>query len=148
MYVIKDSIRIEASPKDVFNWFCNRFTKDYKDWHVGDHILAKWAKGSNFNPGSILYAEEYLGKKIVKLRFKIVEKKQDKSIKYKLFFPRSLISPGGGFTFKECNGGSIFTATFSFRFGHLLSKIMPTKTASLKKHMKEEGENLKKILEN
>ena len=148
MYVIKDSIKIEAPPKDVFNWFCNRFTKDYKDWHAGDHILAKWTNGSHMNPGSILYAEEYLGKKIVKLRFKIVEKKQDKSSKYKLLFPWSLICPGGGFYFEECKGGSIFTATLYFRFWHLLSKIMPTKTASLKKHMKEEGENLKKILEN
>jgi hypothetical protein len=146
MLILKDSIMIEKSSEEVFEWF-NNFVENYKSWHQKDHVLAKWVKENNFNPDSILYAEEYLGTRLEKLRFKVTRKVPNKLIEYKLLFPESLICTGGGFSFEPREQGCVFTATLSFRFGSILSKLMPSRLYALKKHMKEEGENLKKLLE-
>ena len=43
--------------------------------------------------------------------------------------------------------GCIFTATLYFRMGWLFSIFAKDRVEAIKKHMKEEGENLKNILE-
>jgi len=50
-----------------------------------------------------------------------------------------LIEPKG----KSC----LFTATLSFRLGWLFSTFAKGRVEAVKKHMKEEGKNLKKLLE-
>jgi hypothetical protein len=69
-------------------------------------------------------------------------------IEYKLVFPHSLISTGGSFSVEQLGyNRCLFTATLSFRFGWLLSKIAKEMVVSLRTHMREEGENLKILLE-
>ena len=146
MATLKHSIKIKNSPKAIFDFFRD-IARNYKKWHP-DHINAKWLKGRNFEKGSVLYAEERLGGKIEKLRFKTTKCEKNKILEYKLLFPESIICSGGSFTIRPANGGSIFTATLSFRLGSILAKLFPSKQKALKKHMKEESENLKKLLEN
>ena len=74
--------------------------------------------------------------------------KQNRKIEYKLLFPTSIICPKGSFIIEPKEGSSIFTATLSFRFGWLFQKFAKSRVEAITKHMKEEGENLKKILEN
>lgn len=64
-----DSIKINQPPEVVFEWL-EHFTENYRDWHK-DHVLARWVKGKNFEKGSVLYAEEYIGCKLEKLSFEI-----------------------------------------------------------------------------
>ncbi len=71
----------------------------------------------------------------------------NKLIEYGVLFPESIVCSGGAFRVKSCGKGSIFTATLSFRFGYLLSKLMLSRVDGIRRHMKEEGENLKRILE-
>ena len=144
---LEDSIKIKCKPEKIYNWLTNFFTKKYKIWHPRDHLSAKWIKGKNFEVGSVMYAEEYLGRKLEKLSAKTIKNTRNKLIEYKFLFPHSIISSGGSFAIKPHKNGSIFTATLDFRFGAILSKLMPSKVEVLKKHMKEEGENLKKLLE-
>lgn len=146
MITLKDSIVIKRPPEAIFEWF-DHFMENYKKWHPKDHVSAKWIKGKNFEEGSVLYVEEYLGEKLEKLKFKGTKKIKNKLIEYKLLFPHSLICSGGSFVVKPHKTGSVFTATLSFPFGSILSKLMPARVKALKKHMKEEGENLKKLLE-
>lgn len=146
MITLEDSIKIKRPPEDIFDWFA-RFVENYRSWHP-DHVMAKWIKGSAFREGSILYAEEYLGGKLEKLSFKITKYIPNELIEYKVLFPQSIICSGASFRVKSYEMGSIFTATLSFRFGYILSKLMPSRLNTLKNHMKEEGENLKKIVEN
>jgi hypothetical protein len=145
MLTLKDSVRIEKPPEVIFNWFDN-FVKNYKSWHPG-HVKAVWLKGDGFRKDSILYSEEYLGGKLEKLRFKIIDYRKGKEIKYKVLFPESIVCSGGAFVVKSVKGGSVFTATLSFRWGFLLSRLFPRKLEAIKAHMREEGENLKKLLE-
>ena len=147
MLELRDSITINQPPEVIYEWFKNNFVKDYKKWHPKDHILAKWLKGKGFEPGSVLYAEEYLGDEIEKLTFKLTKNIPDSLIEYKVLFPESIICSGGSFLFEPQAKGSTFTATLTFRFGFILSKFFAKRVNTLKRHMKEEGENLKKMLE-
>ena len=147
MLELQDSIIINQPPEVIYRWFKNRFVKDYKKWHPKDHILAKWIKGKGFEPGSVLYAEEYLGERIAKLTFKLIKNIPDSLIEYKVLFPESIVCSGGSFLIEPHGKGSIFTATLTFRFGFILSKFLSQRVNILKRHMKEEGENLKRILE-
>jgi len=147
MLKLQDSIIIKQPPEVIYRWFENNFVKDYKKWHAKDHILAKWIKGKGFEPGSVLYAEEYLGENIEKLTFKVIKTIPSNLIEYKVLFPESIICSGGSFLIEPHGKGSRFTATLTFRFGFILSKFLSKRANTLKKHMKEEGENLKKLLE-
>ena len=147
MLKLQDSIIINQPPEIIYRWFKNNFVKDYKKWHAKDHILAKWVKGKGFEPGSVLYAEEYLGGKIEKLTFKLIRNIPNNLIEYKVLFPESVICSGGSFLIEPHGKGSRFTATLTFRFGFILSKFLAKRVNTLKRHMKEEGENLKKMLE-
>ena len=109
--------------------------------------MAKWVEGKNFEEGSILYSEEYLGGKLEKMSAKVTKKIENRCIEYRFLFPTSIVCSGGSFNVEPSNGGSIFTAKLNFRFGNLLSKIYPSRLDAIRKHMKEEGENLKKLLE-
>ncbi len=71
----------------------------------------------------------------------------NKKIEYKLLFPTSIICPKGSFIIEPKGESCIFTATLSFRFGRILSKLAKSKVETTKKHMREEGENLRKLLE-
>ncbi|MHA2249391.1 MAG: SRPBCC family protein [Candidatus Kariarchaeaceae archaeon] len=145
MYTLTDTIDIKTSPQAIFNWF-QQIEDNYLDWH-SDHISCKWLKGNSFEIGSVLYAEEYLHGKIHKMKFETTKVISNEYIEYKNKFPISLISPSGSFTLIEEDNCTKFTATLEFRFGWLLSKIVKKQMNSLINHMKEEGEELKKILE-
>ena len=145
MITLKDSVKINRPPKVIFEWF-NHFVENYKSWHQ-DHVTAKWVKGKSLEKGSILYAEEYLGGKLEKLSFKTTGYVQNELIEYELLFPEYIICSGGSFTIKTYEGESVFTATLSFRFGWLFSKIGKSRLKAIKTHMKEEGESLKGLLE-
>ena len=147
MLELRDSITIKRPPEVIYGWFKNNFVKDYKKWHPKDHILAKWIKGQGFEPGSVLYAEEHLGERTARLTFKLTKNIPDSLIEYKVLFPESIICSGGSFLIESHGEGSIFTATLTFRFGFILSKFLAKRINTLKRHMKEEGENLKKLLE-
>ncbi len=145
MRTLEDPIKINRPPEAIFEWFAH-FTENYRSWHK-DHVTARWIKEKNFEKGAVLYAEEYLGGKLEKLSFEITLCVRNELIEYKVLFPESIICSGGSFSIKPSNGGSVFKAELSFRFGGLLSKVARKKVEAIKLHMKEEGENLKVLLE-
>ncbi len=68
-------------------------------------------------------------------------------IEYDFLFPTSIIVKRGSFIFSNTNSGCIFTATLTFRFGKIFLKLFKKQMEATIKHMKEEGENLKRLLE-
>ncbi len=144
MITLTDSIEIRAKPQIVFEWLMN-IDKHYREWHP-DHV--KWVNETGqFKVGVICYMEEYLSGELEKLRAKYIEIEKNKKIVYKMLFPTSIICTRGSFIIQPKNGNSVFIATLTFRGGRTLSKLFRSKIEGIKKHMKEEGENLKKILE-
>ncbi|MFX1282345.1 MAG: SRPBCC family protein [Promethearchaeota archaeon] len=149
MITLEDSIEIQTTPEKVFAALIRVFSSQeyFKKWHH-DHIKCSWIKGESFEVGSILYVEEYLHGKLGKMKFLGTNVEINKKIEYKLLFPTSIICPKGSFIIEPKEGSSIFTATLYFRFGRFFQKFAKSRVEAITKHMKVEGENLKKILEN
>lgn len=148
MATLKDSIGIKGSPEEIFNGLVKVFSskENFKAWHE-DHIQCQWIRGEPFEVGSILYVEEYLHNKLHKLKFIGTRLEPNKIIEYKLQFPASIICTGGTFAIEPNGEKCIFVATLSFRMGWLFSALAKSRVDAIKKHMKEEGENLKKTIE-
>ena len=149
MAILKDSIEIHTAPEKVFAALIRVFSSQeyFKKWHP-DHVKCRWIKGEPFEVGSILYVEEYLHGKLGKMKFLGTNLEMNRKIDYKLLFPTSIICPKGSFIIEPKEGSSLFTANLYFRFGRFFQKFAKSRVEAITKHMKEEGENLKKILEN
>ncbi|MFC1786805.1 SRPBCC family protein [Halobacteriota archaeon] len=147
---LKHSIEINTTPKKIWEFFYN-IEKNYTKWHPEDHILFKWTKGRPQEEGSTFYAEQYVMGELKKYKGTIVEIVPNKKIVSKFSFPISLISPKIEWLIEPKGSNSVFTAITYMRAGSLLSKIfkkgMKTLIEAHDKHVGEEGENLKKILE-
>jgi hypothetical protein len=118
----------------------------FKRWHQ-DHVKCQWLRGKPFEIGSVLYVEEYLHGKLHKMKFLGTQLDSNRKIEYKLLFPMSMICPKGLFIIEPKGESCIFTATLSFRLGWLFSIFAKSRVEAFKKHVKEEGESLKKFLE-
>lgn len=148
MDIIKDSIEIKTTPEKAFNTLIKVFSSQnyFREWHK-DHIKCCWIEGKPFEEGSILYVEEYLHGKLHKMRFQSTRFETNRNIEYKLLFPMSILCSKGSFSIEERGESCIFTATIIIRFGWLISKIAKKRAEVLRNHMKEEGESLKRLLE-
>ena len=149
MITLKDSIEIKATPEKVFKWLVQRFKgkEAYQAWHP-DHVDIRWIKGEPLQEGSIVYAEEYLHGQLHKLKFLITKVVPNKEIEYRALFPLSLFAPGNAFIIEPKGKSScVFTATGRLRVGPLFKKFGKNQIEATKRHMKEEGENIKRALE-
>jgi uncharacterized protein YndB with AHSA1/START domain len=155
--VLKDSIEIKTSPEKVWDFFYN-LEKNYRKWHLKDHVLFKWTKGKPMETGSEWYGEEYLGGELKKAKGTIGEVVPYRKIVFEYAFPLSIASPGFEWLIEPKGSNSVFTAVSYIRAERIMRKLvtvfhhhdyknMETLIAVGKKHVKEEGENLKKILE-
>ncbi len=148
MMVLTDSIEIRAAPEKVFNWFKNLKGKaDYRSWHPG-HVDVCWTKGEPFEKGSIARFEEYLHGRLHRFTFVCTKVVPSRVIEYRASFPWSIVMTKGAFVFEPRGHNScIFTATIYLRLGPLSRKLAQSYLEAIRQHMKEEGESLKKILE-
>lgn len=148
--VLKDSIEIKTTPQIIWNFFKN-LERNYKAWHPEDHVLFKWTKGNPMESGSRWFAEEVVHGKVFKLGGTIGEVIPNKKIVFKYSLPISLVAPKFEWLIESKNSTTVFTAMSYLRAGELFYKIarkeMDRKVFMHNKHVKEEGENLKRILE-
>jgi uncharacterized protein YndB with AHSA1/START domain len=150
---LTDSIEIRTTPDKIFEFFYNLVDDaSYRAWHPDDHVTLRWIKGSPWQEGSVIYAEEYSHGKLHKLTFVVTKVVPNRKIEYvpvsrflRRYFPKNT------FSVEQKEGTCVFTATGTYRLGWLAKtfakKRLERGLSSVKKHMKEEGENLKKILE-
>ncbi|MBN2097996.1 MAG: SRPBCC family protein [Dehalococcoidia bacterium] len=148
MTTLTDSIEIKTAPERVFNGLFRVFSseEDFKRWHK-DHVKCQWLRGKPFEAGSILYVEEYLHGGLHKMKFLGTRLEPNRRVEYRLLFPGSIVCPRGSFIMEPKGESCIFTATLSFRMGWIFSAFAKNRVDAVRRHMKEEGENLKKISE-
>jgi len=151
--ILTDSIEIKTTPEKVFDFFFRLVDDEsYRAWHPDDHVAFRWIKGHPWEEGSVVYAEEYIYGKLHKLKFVITKLIPDRIIEYaptswflRIYFPKNR------FTVEPKQEACIFTAQATIRVGWLIrtfaKKRLERGLSSVRKHMKEEGENLKRILE-
>ena len=148
--VLKDSIEINTTPEIIWDFFTN-LEQTYKAWHPEDHVLFKWTKGQPMESGSSWYGEEILKGKLEKLKGTIGEVIPQRKIVFKFSFPISIVSPGFEWHIEPKNQSSVFTAKSYVRclefFRLIAKKHVDTGIEEGKRHIKEEGKNLKRLLE-
>ena len=150
---IKDSVEIKTTPEKAFDFLVHLVDDEsYRAWHPDDHVALRWIKGQPWEEGSVLYAEEYIHGKLHKLKFLITKVVPNREIEFmplpqllRIYFPKNT------FAIEPKGDTCVFTATGCLRVGRIVKILAKNKLevglASVKKHMKEEGENLKRILE-
>lgn len=150
--VITHSIEIKTTPEMIFDFLRNLDDDTYRVWHPQDHVSFRWMKGEPGEEGSVVHAEEYIHGKLHKLKFTITRVDPNRRIEFaptsrllRIYFPMNTleVEPKGD----TC----LFTASGHLRVGRLVKIFAKGKLehglASVAKHIKEEGENLKRILE-
>ena len=150
-FVMKDSTEIKTTPEKIWEFFIN-LDKNYKSWHPEDHIVFKWTKGKPMETGSHYYGEEIMNGNVKKFKGIIGEVIPYRKIVFKFTFPVTLVSPYFEWRIEPKGSHSVFTAITIVRCERFYRKIMGKKGWNTliktgKKHVREEGENLKKILE-
>jgi uncharacterized protein YndB with AHSA1/START domain len=148
--IVEDSIEIESTPETIWDFFCN-LEENYTTWHPEDHIRFAWTAGKPMTTGSRWYGEEVVRGKVFKLRGTIGEVVPYRKIMFRYAFPISLVAPGFSWHIEPKGRTSVFTARSYIRAGEFYFKLfkqhMKTKMAMHYKHVREEGENLKQILD-
>lgn len=148
-WVLTDEIDIKASPEKIWDFFYN-LEGNYIDWHPEDHKLFHWI-GKPMSAGSKWYAEEMMHGHLFKLSGNIGEVIPYRKIVFRYKFPLSMASPKFEWIITPTENGSKFTANGYLNAGKLFSiiakKEMAWKIEATKKHTKEEGENLKTLME-
>ncbi len=148
-FVIEDSIEIKTTPEKIWDFFiyCE---ENYKIWHPQDHIKFLWVKVKPLEMGSMGYFEEYMHGRVHKMTVEYTRIVPYQEIEYKIvpkfwrrFYPYNLMKmePKGDLC--------AFNAITIFRLPPISahSKRARKQIELAKKHVKEEGENLKQILE-
>jgi len=147
---IKDSIEIKTTPEKIWEFFTH-LDENYKAWHPEDHILFRWTGGKPLEVGSTFYAEQRVKGKATKFKGTFIEIIPNRKIVFKCAFPVSLVSPKFEWLIEPKGPNCVFTAVTYMRFGKFFQKLLKKHIEDSKKihdkHVRAEGENLKKILE-
>lgn len=144
--ILKDSVEINAPVEKVWEFF-DHLDVNYKSWHEDAHVTCRWLKGRPHEEGSIAYFEEILDGKLCKIKAITIKVVKYRFVETRSPFPASMIHTKGTYLFEPKGNSSVFTATNHFRIPSLFHKKLLSLIAATEKHMKEEGENLKKIIE-
>lgn len=145
MRQLRDSILINSPVEPIWEWLAG-LSEHYVEWHP-DHVSAEWERGEPNQVGSVFRAVEDLGGEREVIRMEVTSIDPPHRLEYRMRGHVSAILPGGAFAVAPAGGGSRFTASISYRFGSLTAGLFKRRTAALRRHMKEEGENLKRIIE-
>ena len=148
--LLKHSIYINTKPEKIWEFFKN-LDKNYTTWHPKDHIVFKWIKGKPLEEGSTCYAEQYVMGKATKYNAILSEVIPNRKIVFKWSYPVSLLSPKVEWLIEPKGNKTTFTAITHMRAGYLIKKLFKKGMKKViddhDKHVAEEGETLKKLLE-
>lgn len=143
---LRDSIWIRTTPERIFRFF-ETMDAHYLQWHP-DHRLFRWEAGTGVREGVVFYFEEIIGGKLMKKRVHFTRVVQNRHLEF-TFTNRllALILPRLVFHFAPEGEGTRFDAEIQIRTGPLGAWLNRREFDAVRRHMREEGENLKRILE-
>ena len=149
MLELSHSVEIKTTHEKIWNFLRN--PDNYTIWHPQDHIRMMWTDGKPFEVESKFYSEQLIFGKVQKYNGQIKEIIPNRKVIFTFKFPMSLISPKIVWYTETKGENTVFTAISYFRAGNLYKKIFKKGMKNLitehNRHVGEEGENLKKILE-
>ena len=144
-----DRIAIRTTPERVFGWLA-AMPEEYGRWHP-DHVSCRVIKGSMLSPGSVIECKEYLHGKLHTLRLQTRRMEANERLDYAI---KGL--GRGAFTVKRRDGAVEFGAELAIGVDApvagwfvdmVLRVFFARRIEAMRVHMREEGANLKRILE-
>ena len=145
MRCLRDCVVISAPAPRVWEWL-EGLTDHYTDWHPA-HVSAEWVRGEANRAGSVLRVVEDLGGRREMLRFEMTRVDPPRRLEYRMRGHAALVVPRGSFAIDPAPDGARFTAEVAYRFGRAAEVLFRGRVGALRTHIREEGENLKRILE-
>lgn len=148
MIQLRDTVDIQAPPERVWAWL-NELPHHYRDWHPA-HIDCRYIRGDNLAVGAVLQVNEYLHEKPHSLMLHADVVVPDRLLRY------SGRGFRGAFILEPVDEGTRFTAELEFGIclplgGRLLDvvlrRVLAKRLSAFQTHMREEGENLRRLLE-
>lgn len=144
--ILQETTEVKASPGDVFRFF-ESMEENYRQWHP-DHVAFRWVDGGRLEEGEQAYFEE-----------RIAGKRQQKTVRFTRIDPNryiefkptsllvGLLMPHISFAITPREDGCEVTQRIKVRTGPIGARLNRREFDAVRVHMREEGENLKRILE-
>lgn len=157
MIRIKESVEINTTPKNLWDFLIS-LDKDnkFKKWHPKDHIRIRFLRGKMDSVKTIVYFEEYLGKRRFRFACRVTKVTKNKHIAFQAIFPISALEFGHGYFDLQQNGKKAKLTIF-IEYGHKRVKVdnfavwfaekFIVQKKDIELHIKEELEILKHFLE-
>jgi hypothetical protein len=140
------STSIRTTPEEVFVFFAN-MAENYTRWHP-DHVLFRWIGKGGLYADARFYFEERIAGKLLKKRVRFTRIVPGRLIEFAVTNPLfRLVLPSIAFAIEPEGDGVRVTQTICIRTGPIGAWLNRKEFAAVRKHMDEEGENLKRILE-
>lgn len=144
--ILEEITRVNASPEKVYHFF-ETMDVNYQQWHP-DHIVFRWSSGVGLEQGSIASFEERIAGTRQKKTVQFTEVIPNRYIEFK---PTSLLvgilMPSISFKIDPHESGCDLTQRIKVRTGPVGVWLNRREFDAVRVHMREEGENLKIILE-
>ena len=152
MITLVERTRISAPAEYVWRFF-RELDARYADLHP-EHLRWRTLRGEPLTEGAVVFAEEWIGPRRLSARLFICNVEEGRSFSYRIGFPASLVRAGGSFrlsptTERECE--LVEEVHLGFRaplvgllVHPVLALVLPL--AELRRHIREEGENLARLL--
>ena len=148
MILLHDTVHIEATPERIWAWL-DELPRHYRDWHPS-HIDCRYVRGNHLTVGAVLRLHEHLHGKphSFALRADVVVPGQLLRYSGRGFRGTFMLEPAGT--------GASFTAQLEVGarlplIGRLLDpvlrRLLARRLSAVQEHMREEGRNLKLLLE-
>ena len=149
MISLRDSIEIQTTPQELFAWL-GRMPQEYKSWHP-DHVACRVIHGSMLEVGSEIECQEYLHGKLHSMRFRMTKVVPNKRVEFEVegMGRGTFEAQVTGDTVRFVAGLDIGTdaPVIGRLFDFVFSWFYEQRIESMRQHMIEEGENLKRLLE-
>ena len=148
MIRLEESIIIDVPATRVWSWLSD-LPRHYREWHPA-HLSCRYVRGERLETGSVLQIEEHLHGKPHSLTLCATAVIPNRLLQYAGRGFR------GAFELESTNGGTSFTASlecgwripFIGRFIDAVARrALGNRLAALRRHMEEEGRNLKRLLQ-
>ncbi|ELY53162.1 SRPBCC family protein [Natronococcus jeotgali] len=144
--ILEESTEVEASPREVYHFF-ETMAENYERWHP-DHIEFRWVDADGLVSGGEAYFEERIAGKLQRKTVRFTNVDPDRYIEFKPT-PRlvGLLMPHISFTIDPRPTGCELTQRIEVRTGPIGARLNRREFDAVREHMREEGENLRRILE-
>jgi hypothetical protein len=144
--LLEETTRVHASPDDIYRFF-ETMDEKYERWHP-DHLEFRWISGDGLVEGAEAYFEERIAGKTQRRTVRFTEIVPGRYIEFE---PTSLLAgllmPSISFTIDPTEDGCDFVQRIKVRTGPIGARLNRREFDAVREHMKEEGENLKTVVE-